>query len=253
MKARQRFPRISTRGFYSLKNGNTITNKKYDFYPAGRLEHLSQYPEIVIVVHGFRNNKSGALAKFRLVKKHLINLGYKYPVIGFSYDANVVGASLKSKQKKSYQVGKKIAKKNGKNLAYFIEYVKIQNPQMRIRLIGHSLGTEVILYSLEQLSKKIENKNMVESLHFFGSSANSNISKKTNSEKILVTIRSKIKNFYNPNDEVLKESFQNNPGHKPLGLFGYASKKRSLKFYQRPVKSKNHRFVNYLKTLYSFP
>ena len=252
MSVKHSFPRISTRGFYSLRNGSTIIRRKYDFYPPEKLEDLSNSHEIVIAVHGFQNNKSDALKKFRMVKKRLVYLGYKNPVIGYSYDANVVGAGSKSGGKRAYHVGKKIAKKNGKNLAHFIKYLKTHNPEMKIRLVGHSLGTEVMLHAVDNLSKINENKNMIESLHFFGSSADSNISR-TSSKTILITIRSKIKNFYNPNDEVLKTSFQNNPGYKPLGLLGYASKKRSKKFYQLSVKSKNHRFVNYLKTLRTFP
>ena len=58
------FPKISTRGFYDLKTGNTINNSSYTIYPKSTFEKISQKSEVVIMIHGLRNNKSGALAKY---------------------------------------------------------------------------------------------------------------------------------------------------------------------------------------------
>jgi esterase/lipase superfamily enzyme len=50
--------------------------------------------------------------------------------------------------KRSLAAGQVIAKKNGRNLGKFIEDFKSDSPDTKIRLIGHSLGTQVILSTL---------------------------------------------------------------------------------------------------------
>ena len=90
------FPKISTRGFYDLKTGKTIKNTPYDTYPKKIFEEISQKSEIVIMIHGLRNNKSGALAKYVIAEKRLKSLNYKYDVVGYSYDSNTAGVQYKS-------------------------------------------------------------------------------------------------------------------------------------------------------------
>ncbi|MEW6588193.1 MAG: alpha/beta hydrolase, partial [Thermoproteota archaeon] len=162
-----RIPRISTRGYYDLVTGRTLKKKPYDLYPKKFFEkELGNHPEFTIVVHGMRNNKQGALEKFKIVQKRLRQLGYKYPVIGFSYDSNVKGVQYKSCEHKATKVARLIAKKNGLNLAKFILNFKRKNPTMGIRLMGHSLGTEVITYALFC----IYGKQKIDQVYFFGSS-----------------------------------------------------------------------------------
>ncbi len=127
------------------------------------------------MIHGLRNNKEGANQKFLIAKKRLKQLGYTYPVIGYSYDSNTKGAHLKKSALKAIRVGQKIAKQNGYNLSKFIIDFKKKNPNSKIRLIGHSLGTEVILSAIKKLGSNSKNNDMVESVHFFGSSIQSNL------------------------------------------------------------------------------
>ena len=89
------FPRISTRGFYDLHSGRTINDEPYYLYPKKEFENLIGSKEITIMIHGLRNNPLGALAKFVIAKRRLIQLGYKNPVIGYSYDANTYGAAAR--------------------------------------------------------------------------------------------------------------------------------------------------------------
>jgi len=66
-----------------------------------------------------------------------------------------------------------IARKNGRNLSQFIMDFKKQSPQTKIRLIGHSLGSTVIVSTVQNLARKRKNKNIIESVHFFGASIQS--------------------------------------------------------------------------------
>ncbi len=245
-----RIPRISTRGFYDLGSGRKLKNKSYDLYPKKFFETLDQIPEITIMIHGLRNNKSGALTKFSIAQNRLHELGYGCPVVGFSYDSNTRGVQYKSCEKKATDVGRLIAKKNGNNLAKFIIHIKKKFPHLKIRLMGHSLGSEVIVHTLAKLKNKT---GIVESVYFFGASVPADFVTPQKFGKILQkTVRQKIINYYSPQDEVLKYAFYGGLIEKPLGYQG-ANEKSVPKYTQKKVIPKNHRFVSYAVVLKSFP
>jgi len=245
--------RISTRGYYNLLDGKTLKNNSYYLYPKQNFKKLIDSKELTIMIHGLRNDNAGAIAKVVLAKNQLKKLGYSYPVIGYSYDSNTTGAHLMKYAKRSLAAGQVIAKKNGRNLGKFIEDFKVNSPNTKIRLIGHSLGSQVILSTLEYLSKKKNNFGIVEGVYFFGASITDDVPSSKKYGKILQTIvNKKIVNHYAPSDEVLgwaeKEKFVNSP----LGLNG-ATGKTVSKFHQKLLKPKNHRFASYIAVLNSFP
>ena len=137
-------PRISTRGYYDLSTGKTLKKNQYYLYPKKDFTKLVDSKELTIMIHGLRNDNAGAIAKVVLAKNRLRKLGYSHPVIGFSYDSNTTGAHLIKHAKHALAVGQTIAEKNGKNLGKFIEDFKSTSPKTRIRLMGHSLGSQVI-------------------------------------------------------------------------------------------------------------
>ncbi|MGY5152160.1 MAG: DUF726 domain-containing protein [Candidatus Nitrosopumilus sp. bin_6a] len=246
-------PRISTRGYYDLSNGNTLKNNRYYTYPKNDFKKLIGSQEITIMIHGLRNDNAGAVAKVVLAKKQLRRLGYVHPVVGFSYDSNTRGAHLIKQAKHALSVGQKIAKKNGVNLGKFIEDFKKISPKTKIRLMGHSLGSQVILSTLEYLAKKKENNGIVEGVYFFGASITEDVPSSKKYGKILQSaVRSKIVNHYAPKDEVLNWANNKKFVRGPLGLNG-ATGNPVAKYRQKLVKPKNHRFASYAAVLSSFP
>lgn len=246
-------PRISTRGYYDLSSGATLKNNSYYTYPKNDFKKLVDSQEITIMIHGLRNDNAGAVAKVVLAQKQLRKLGYVHPVIGYSYDSNTTGAHLIKHAKRALAVGQKIAVKNGRNLGKFIEDFKETSPKTRIRLMGHSLGSQVILSALEYLAKKKKNIGIVEGAYFFGASITEDVPSSKKYGKILQSvINSKIVNYYAPKDEVLlwanKEKYVNGP----LGLNG-ATGKPVRKYSQKLVRPKNHRFASYAQVLNSYP
>lgn len=245
--------RISTRGYYDLLTGKTLKNNSYYLYPKKDFKKLIDSKELTIMIHGLRNDNAGAIAKVVLAKNRLRKLGYSYPVIGYSYDSNTTGAHLIKYAKRSLSVGQKIAKKNGKNLGKFIEDFKSENPNIKIRLMGHSLGTQVILSTLEYLAKKKKNFGIVEGVYFFGASITEEIPSSTKYGKILENIvNKKIVNHYAPTDEVLKWADSEKHVKGPLGLNGSIGKPVA-KYSQKLVRPKNHRFASYAQVLNNFP
>ena len=247
------FPKISTRGFYDLKTGKTLKNISYDIYPKTSFEKISQKSEIVIMIHGLRNNKSGALAKYVIAEKRLKTLNYKYDVVGYSYDSNTAGVQYKSTALSALKVGVTIAKKNGKNLSKFIKDLKSKNPSIKIRLMGHSLGAQVILSTVESLAKNSENNGIIESVHLFGASIPANsLSPKIHGNKFQKIVNKKIINHYSPYDDVLKAAHDEKWVYSPIGYRG-ALGTACKKYHQKQVRPQNHRFASYAKTIKSFP
>jgi len=246
-------PRISTRGYYDLSTGKKLKKNSYFLFPKKSFEKLNGKKELVIVIHGLRNDNTGAIQKIVIAKRRLKQLGYVHPVVGFSYDSNTKGAHLKKSALRALLVGQKIAKQNGYNLSQFIIDFKKKNPNTKIRLIGHSLGTEVILSSIKKLATSSKNYNIIESVYFFGSSLENNFAQLNKSGKILQKIiKNKILNYYCPTDEVLKQSYHDGTIREPLGYLG-SSGKTIKKFMQKRIYPKNHRFASYSLMLKSFP
>ncbi len=246
-------PRISTRGYYDLTTGKTIKTTPYHIFPKKYFEKLIGSKELVIMIHGLQNDNAGAVAKIILARNRLHKLGYSHPVIGFSYDSNTTGAHLITHVKHAFAIGQIIAKKNGRNLGKFIEDFKITSPKTKIRLIGHSLGSRVILSTAEYLAKKKQNSGIIDSVYFFGASITEDIPSSKKYGKILQTIiDKKIINYYAPTDEVLYWSDKANYVQGPLGLKGAIGKPIS-KYHQKLVKPQNHRFASYAAVLNAFP
>jgi hypothetical protein len=245
--------RISTRGYYDLLTGKTIKNNSYYLYPKQDFKKLIDSKELTIMIHGLRNDNAGAIAKVILAKNKLKKLGYSYPIIGYSYDSNTTGAHLIKYAKRSLAAGQVIAKKNGRNLGKFIEDFKVNSPSTKIRLIGHSLGSQVILSTLEYLAKKKKNAGIVESVYLFGASITDDVPASKKYRKILQDIvNTKIVNHYAPSDEVLGWADKEKFVKSPLGLNG-AIGKPILKYRQILLKPKNHRFASYVSVLKVFP
>jgi len=246
------FPRISTRGFYDLYSGRTIKNEPYRLYPKRDFEALIGSKDITIMIHGLRNNTSGALTKFVIAKKRLVQLGYKNPVIGYSYDSNTTGVQYVTSTLHALYTGVTIANKNGRNLARFITDFKRKSPNTKIRVIGHSLGAHVIQSTIKNLAKNVKNKGIIEAVYFFGGSIPSDALSTRNGITAQKIVATKIRNYYSPHDDVLSLVDNWNWVDTPIGYRG-ANGMTIPKYSQTMVRPKNHRFVSYAAVLRSFP
>ena len=229
-----------------------MTNQAYRLYPKRIFDTLVGTKEITIMIHGLRNNTSGALTKFVIAKRKLVQLGYKNPVIGYSYDSNTTGAQYILHALHALHVGVIIANKNGRNLAKFVTDFKQKSPETKIRLMGHSLGAHVILSMIKNLAKNTKNKGIIEAVYLFGGSIPSDALSVKNASYVQKIVCAKIRNYYSPHDEVLRTVDDWNWADTPIGYKGAYGKTIS-KYSQTMVKPKNHRFASYAAVLRSFP
>ena len=248
MFVNKNIPRISTRGRFDLLNGKPIAGRSpYTLYPARTFDAVYGSAEVTIMIHGLRNNPASAVEKFNIAKRRLVKLGYKHPLVGFSYDSNTRGAHIKKTQLRALRAGQRIAKYNGKNLARFIIDFHLKSPKTKFRLLGHSLGSEVIYSTLVHLGK-LGKYDLVSAVYLFGASVPSDMVQANTAIRKTIC---KIVNYYNPNDEVLCEAVDNAEVRDPLGLGTFG--KTIPKYVQKRARSKNHRFASYALTLGAFP
>lgn len=211
--------------FQGVKGGE---GNGYDGRLLGDIKNLNQTcpTEIAIFVHGWGADEKEARERFDRVKMALENQNYTIPLIGLSWhsDTEWVAAQF-------------IAEWNGPLLADFITKLmndcKLKEPReedIKIRLIGHSLGARVILSTLDSLNKNpIWNKNnsKIASVHLMGAAVDNEevsmnsrdiLDDRTNlgspksdyGEAILEEVV-RFYNFYSPEDNVLEPHENGNP------------------------------------------
>ncbi|ABK78011.1 hypothetical protein CENSYa_1388 [Cenarchaeum symbiosum A] len=231
-----------TRGCYNLHTGARLECKGYRLYPRGYFEDL-QSPEIAVMIHGMQNDPSDALEKFRIAKRRLRALGYRHPVVGYSYDSDVRGLLLD--WRRALRAARVIARGNGAHLARFITDYCREVPGARVRLLAHSLGSELVLAAAGRLARRGVR---VESIHMFGASAPADSPGPRGSGPVLSrAVRGRVVNYYAPTDAVLMAA-----GEQPLGLVG--CKGRAFRGYvQRRVRPRDHRFKSYAEVMGSYP
>lgn len=144
---------ITTRGnlpYPSGVQGNGYNNK----YPLLNIQQLlNDCPnEIAIIVHGWPLNEAQAKERFDRAKMSLEHNHYSIPIVGFSWDS---GTEI---SRDGWNYAKKIANQDGPKLAHFIFNYKDtckhqHNKDVNVRLVAHSLGSRVVLSTLEGLNK----------------------------------------------------------------------------------------------------
>jgi len=235
MKQNYQFPRITTRGYYNQNTAEETDSRResrYNTYPKAKVAKIFEGKEVVIFVHGMRNSRWGAIHGARLLRNRLRKVGYKYPVVAFTYDAEIRGAHIANNEPETIRKAEKIAKANGlHNLSSLIGDIHQNNPNIKIRLVGHSLGCDVINNVYVPVA----------SIHLLGSPVSA--------EDVLKLPSHKIVNFYNPKDEVITEGANSHIIFNPSCLTRITGKY---------VQSKNcfandHRAKSYFKKLRSFP
>ena len=275
LKHKYATPRVSTRGYYDLRNGRKLKDSKYFLYPKSKFNKIfdeKKTKEIVIFIHGMRNTRYGAKKGTDILRLRLRKLGYKkHPVIAFSYDADVRGAHLDVNYENVLNRASRIAKANGKHLTQFIEELRTKNPDIKIHLVGHSLGCEVIHSYIHEAvwngnsvrGIKTTKKLQVDSIHLFGSPIET-WRLNNNTTNVIRFI-----NYYNPTDNELIQGVLKGYCKEPSCLYKVDNMTRTIKRYEKApellkalgykkilnisCKAKDHRFRSYVEKLMRFP
>jgi hypothetical protein len=167
----------STRNFYDTNTG-TILHSGLSPYPLASSifnQESNNCPnEIAIYVHGVWASEGNAKEQTERVSLSLDSLNYTIPVIGYTWDSNTpFSIDDTSISQEGWSVAKIIANKNGPLLAKYIIDFKDSCPNSDIRIIAHSLGSRVVLSSLEYLSTHQnafinQSSKIIKSVHLMG-------------------------------------------------------------------------------------
>ena len=239
-------PRVTTRGYYSVEDGRRLKSG-YSVYPPHTMKKIRGAEEVVIMVHGLRNDRAGASAKFEIASERLRDLGYAHQVIGYSYDSNVKGAHIRANQAAALRTGCIIARKNGRNLSKFILDLAEYSPDTGVRLIGHSLGAQVIMSTIGHTA---QSGIPIRSIHLFGASIPRRLFISRYVPLVQRAVSKQLVNYYAPSDEVLADANRTRLIRDPIGLDGFDSMPKCTSVKVSP---ENHRFASYAAVLDSFP
>ena len=274
-----RFPRVTTRGAYDLATGRLRAPSEggrgrgqgrgrdsYRLYPRSYFDGLGGGAEIAVMVHGLRNGPLDALRKFEIARGRLRELGYAHPVVGYSYDANTRGAGAAATRGQALAAGLRIARGNGPALAAFVRHARrLGGGGTMVRLLGHSLGSQVILSAALEMAR---GGGQAESVHLFGASVPASSPSKSSKygAALRAAVRSSVVNYYAPTDEVLLEAAGGGGGRgggrwggwrprpdSPLGLGGASGTDTIRGYRDVRVRPENHRFASYAAVLEKFP
>ena len=158
-------PIVSTRNHFDKSTGTSISTQPYNPIDNEILNSICIKNEVAVYVHGVWTNERGHLEDFvenaeeifERLKMSLEDVGYNHPVVGFSWDSD----TKIDINGEGWNVAKVIAKKNGPKLAQFLLDLKNyciehNDNNIEIRLVGHSLGSRVILSALNTLDNNNE-------------------------------------------------------------------------------------------------
>ena len=212
-------PVVSTRGHFTdpvfaepaLTSGHTATDYSSTYETAE-----GEWPEeLVIYVHGFENSVADAQENFNTARQALRSNGYLHPVVGFSWDSDTgVG---------DFDDAAAIATMNGAKLAQFISDIQMKHSTTKIRIIGHSLGTRVILNALRVLDASEKWKEMdakVRSVHVVGAAVDNEDVDSNNFGPDIERQTAEFHNLFSTEDDVLEGGFFFVQGDNALGENG---------------------------------
>ena len=234
----------STRGSFNLWSGKKLKDKPIFITPKNKFQKLAKAQEVVIFVHGMRNSTVGAKMGTNALRLRLRKLGYKHPIIGFSYDSNIRGAHLEKNYHKVLKTATKIADENGEKLAGLINTIHKKNYHTIIRIVAHSLGCEVAKSACGRLGW-----NPIVSLHLFGSP----LETKTIIDPFEFITAFNIINYYNPKDSVIIEGVERGELREPSCLYDIDIKNATTNITSKRLYAKDHRFKSQMHALRSFP
>ena len=129
----------------------------------------------------------------------------RYPVIGYSYDSNTVGAHYDFIRTSCFAYRCDNSQQKWKEIwlnLLMILNIKVQ--KQKSDLWGHSLGAHVIMSTIKNLARNRKNKGIIEAVYFFGGSIPSNSLNMKNGSIAQKVIARKIRNYYSPYDDVLR-------------------------------------------------
>jgi pimeloyl-ACP methyl ester carboxylesterase len=161
------YPHVSTRGHFEISWGDvdlTDGNTRWNYETKGSIPGVDTAApdELLLEVHGWRNDESDAESGHYTMTESLQANGYDHPVVSYSWDSDTSYTQ--------WWAATEIAERNGLKLANFLYGYQRATPGTSIRLVAHSLGARVVLRAVEVLNRN-DLTDVVTSLSLLGGAA----------------------------------------------------------------------------------
>lgn len=182
-------------------NQEALEEKEYDRLHFSTLDsnydiigELPEQPqELLIHIHGWRNNEREGVERIKQVKKAYANKNYEHPVIGLNWDS-----------KCAWWNAKETADLNAQKVSHFLIKYKKENPQTTLRIQGHSLGCRVVAETLKNLHKRQKNDIVTTAVFLGGAVKQKTMQTNQRYGKPVEKTTQHAENYYWPKDKVLK-------------------------------------------------
>lgn len=211
---------VTTRGHFEITGwffGSDVEltdgNTKYNYETTGAIPGVDDdsSDEILVWVHGWRNDLETAKGNFANAQQVLGRNGYDSPVVGFTYDADT--------NLSEWWDATEIAERNGFKLAAFVDdYLEATGGTVRIA--AHSLGGWVTVSTLKALAGA-GRSNAVESVSLLGAAVrDEECARDGKWGPGAADAAVQVDNFWMDGDEVLQWAFGLAEGSEAVGEDG---------------------------------
>lgn len=188
----------------------TDGHSRYDYGRRGTIPWGAE--EVAVVAHGWLADRDLAQLTYNTASAGLRGEEYDVPVVGFEWDADT-GIF-------DWGPGREIARRNGYKLAAFLWDLLQSNPDVTVRLMGHSLGARIALVAL-QVFEEVGLADAVESVDLFGAAIdNETVTVGGEYYSAIRSVASEVDNYYSRNDGILKWAYSTARLDHAVGLNG---------------------------------
>ncbi|WP_227376032.1 alpha/beta hydrolase [Haladaptatus halobius] len=218
---------ISTRGHYNSSGDLNAGYAQTDYDTDGSVPGVDTgcTGELTVHVHGYDNDRQGALNNFDEAYHNLTSVGYGGEVAGFSWDSNAPD-KYDPGDWGGFGTGQEIAQKNGYALAQFALDYKYACPNGDLRLTCHSLGAQVVLNALRILDTNSywdDGYLRFASVHFLGAAQDNEAPTKEwpKTYYAILNETSATFNYHSDDDSTLQNLYWPREADRALGETGY--------------------------------
>lgn len=211
---------VTTRGHFEISGwffGSDVEltdgNTKYNYETAGTIPGLEDdsTDEILVWVHGWKNDLETARGNFANAQQVLGQNGYDNPVVGFTYDAETSVSE--------WWEATEIAERNGFKLGAFVDDF-LAATGGTVRIAAHSLGGWVTVSTLRALARA-GHADAVESVSLLGAAIHDEECARDGKwGPSAAQVAGQVDNYWMDGDDILQWAFSLAEGSEAVGEDG---------------------------------
>jgi hypothetical protein len=148
--------------------------------------------ELVVHVHGWRNDEECGIAAIEATGDTYDAVDYDDPVTGLTWDSAY-----------AWWNAKEIADRNAPKLAAFLTEYAEQNPETTLRVQAHSLGARVLAETLLELDEEGADDVLTSAVFMAGAIDNESVAVNGEYGPAIENVVDHAENFWMPDDDVL--------------------------------------------------